>query len=142
MTVLWFASASKSSVLAAKRRQNLLFSATMPSSIANLAGSFLHNAIKVDITPEEVTVDRIDQKIMFLRKADKRRLWSKSSNKNGWSVASSLHGQSTEQTVLSSSWIKAVFPLQQSMETKAKEREPRHWLVSRTAQSRFWWPPT
>ncbi|MFL2970370.1 MAG: DEAD/DEAH box helicase [Candidatus Poseidoniaceae archaeon] len=57
-----------------KRRQNLLFSATMPSSIANLAGSFLHDAIKVDITPEEVTVDRIDQKIMFLRKADKRRL--------------------------------------------------------------------
>ena len=57
-----------------KRRQNLLFSATMPSSIANLAGSFLHNAIKVDITPQEVTVDRIDQKIMFLRKADKRRL--------------------------------------------------------------------
>jgi ATP-dependent RNA helicase RhlE len=57
-----------------KKRQNLLFSATMPSSIANLAGSFLTNAIKVDITPEEVTVDRIDQKIMFLRKADKRRL--------------------------------------------------------------------
>ena len=56
------------------KRQNLLFSATMPSSIANLAGSFLNNAIKVDITPEEVTVDRIDQKIMFLRKADKRRL--------------------------------------------------------------------
>jgi ATP-dependent RNA helicase RhlE len=57
-----------------KKRQNLLFSATMPSSIANLAGSFLSNAVKVDITPEEVTVDRIDQKIMFLRKADKRRL--------------------------------------------------------------------
>tara|TARA_B110000003_G_scaffold276290_1_gene321970 strand:- start:14 stop:1381 length:1368 start_codon:yes stop_codon:yes gene_type:complete len=57
-----------------KKRQNLLFSATMPSSIANLAGSFLSNAIKVDITPEEITVDRIDQKIMFLRKADKRRL--------------------------------------------------------------------
>ena len=57
-----------------KQRQNLLFSATMPSSIANLAGSFLHNAVKVDITPEEITVDRIEQKIMFLRKADKRRL--------------------------------------------------------------------
>jgi ATP-dependent RNA helicase RhlE len=46
----------------------------MPSSIADLAGSFLNNAVKVDITPKEVTVDRIDQKIMFLRKADKRRL--------------------------------------------------------------------
>jgi len=57
-----------------KKRQNLLFSATMPSSIANLAGSFLSNAVKVDITPKEVTVDRIEQKIMFLRKSDKRRL--------------------------------------------------------------------
>jgi len=57
-----------------KRRQNLLFSATMPSSIADLAGSFLYNAVKIDVSPKEITVDRIDQKIMFVRKADKRRL--------------------------------------------------------------------
>lgn len=56
------------------RRQNLLFSATMPNSIADLAGSFLKRAVMIDITPEEVTVDRIAQKIMFIRKADKRRL--------------------------------------------------------------------
>ena len=57
-----------------KRRQNLLFSATMPKSIADLAGSFLYNAVKIDVSPKEVTVDRIEQKIMFVRKADKRRL--------------------------------------------------------------------
>ena len=57
-----------------KRRQNLLFSATMPSSIADLAGSFLYNAVKIDVSPKEITVDRIEQKIMFVRKADKRRL--------------------------------------------------------------------
>ena len=57
-----------------KRRQNLLFSATMPKSIADLAGSFLHNAIMIDVSPKEITVDRIKQKIMFVRKADKRRL--------------------------------------------------------------------
>ena len=57
-----------------KRRQNLLFSATMPKSIAKLAGSFLNNAVMVDVSPKEMTVDRIKQKIMFLRKADKRRL--------------------------------------------------------------------
>ena len=57
-----------------KRRQNLLFSATMPTSIADLAGSFLSNAIMIDVSPEEVTVDRIEQKIMFIRKVDKRRL--------------------------------------------------------------------
>ena len=57
-----------------KKRQNLLFSATMPKSIATLAGSFLNNAIMVDGSPKEMTVDRIKQKIMFLKKADKRRL--------------------------------------------------------------------
>lgn len=57
-----------------KRRQNLLFSATMPKSIAELAESFLRDAIMVDVSPEEVTVERIEQKIMFVRKADKRRI--------------------------------------------------------------------
>ena len=44
-----------------RRRQNLLFSATMPKSIADLAGSFLNNAVKVDVSPKEITVDRIAQ---------------------------------------------------------------------------------
>ena len=57
-----------------KKRQNLLFSATMPKSIAELAGSFLRDAIMVDVSPEEITVERIKQKIMFVRKADKRRI--------------------------------------------------------------------
>ena len=57
-----------------RKRQNLLFSATMPKSIAELADSFLNNAIKVDVSPKEITVDRIAQKIMFVKKADKRRL--------------------------------------------------------------------
>ncbi len=56
------------------RRQNLLFSATMPKSIADLASSFLNQAVMIDVSPKEVTVDRIKQKILFVRKADKRRL--------------------------------------------------------------------
>ena len=42
-----------------KQRQNLLFSATMPKSIAKLAGTFLNNAVMVDVSPKEMTVDRI-----------------------------------------------------------------------------------
>ena len=57
-----------------KRRQNLLFSATMPNSIADLAGSFLNNSVMIDVSPKDVTVERIEQKLMFVRKADKRRL--------------------------------------------------------------------
>jgi ATP-dependent RNA helicase RhlE len=57
-----------------QRRQNLLFSATMPTSISNLAGSFLNDAVMVDVSPKELTVEKIQQKIMFIRKSDKRTL--------------------------------------------------------------------
>lgn len=57
-----------------KKRQNLLFSATMPSSIANLANSFLKNAEMVDLSPKEITVDRIDQSVFFVKKENKRKL--------------------------------------------------------------------
>ena len=57
-----------------RNRQNLLFSATMPSSIANLANSFLNNAEMIDLSPEEITVERIDQAVLFVRKEDKIKL--------------------------------------------------------------------
>ena len=57
-----------------ERRQNLLFSATLPESILDLAGSFLHDPIRVEVTPTATTVERIDQKVMFVDRADKRRL--------------------------------------------------------------------
>ena len=57
-----------------KKRQNLLFSATMPKTIAELADSILKNAITIDVSPKQKTVQRITQKVMFVRKADKRRL--------------------------------------------------------------------
>jgi ATP-dependent RNA helicase RhlE len=57
-----------------QQRQNLLFSATMPKSIAELAGSFLRGAKRIEVTPEVVTVERIAQTVMFVQKGDKRRL--------------------------------------------------------------------
>lgn len=57
-----------------KNRQNLLFSATMPSKIVDLANSFLNNAEMVDLSPNEITVERIDQAIFFVRKEDKVKL--------------------------------------------------------------------
>ena len=57
-----------------KNRQNLLFSATMPPSISGLADSFLRDPVRVEITPEEVAVDRIDQHILFVKKSNKQYL--------------------------------------------------------------------
>jgi ATP-dependent RNA helicase RhlE len=55
-------------------RQNLLFSATLPPDIKKLASSFLDNAARVEVSPPATTVELIDQFVMFVRKADKRRL--------------------------------------------------------------------
>ena len=65
-----------------KERQNLLFSATMPSSIADLANSFLKDAAMIDLSPEEITVERIDQSVMFVQKQDKIKLIIDIINKN------------------------------------------------------------
>jgi ATP-dependent RNA helicase RhlE len=58
------------------KRQNLLFSATMPESIAGLAAKILKNPVRVDISPDKPTVELIDQSIIFAEKDDKRRLLS------------------------------------------------------------------
>ena len=57
-----------------KKRQNLLFSATMPTSIADLANSFLNDAVMIDLSPEEITVERIEQSVMFVEKQYKINL--------------------------------------------------------------------
>jgi len=44
------------------RRQNLLFSATFSKEIKNLANDLLHHPVLVEATPENSTVDAIEQK--------------------------------------------------------------------------------
>jgi len=57
-----------------RKRQNLLFSATLPKNIQSLASNLLHNPVRVEITPQATTVEAIEQRLMFVAKADKRRL--------------------------------------------------------------------
>ena len=56
------------------KRQNLFFSATMPSEIEKLAGELLHNPSKVSVTPQATTVEKIDQKVLFVEGPRKRAL--------------------------------------------------------------------
>ncbi|WP_025841288.1 DEAD/DEAH box helicase [Asaia platycodi] len=55
-----------------KSRQTVLFSATMPKAIEDLAHSLLHDPAKVEVTPPSSTVDRIRQGVMFVKSEDKR----------------------------------------------------------------------
>ncbi|KQY28828.1 RNA helicase [Caulobacter sp. Root1455] len=57
-----------------KERQNLFFSATMPSEIGKLAGELLKNPAQVAITPSATTVERIDQSLIYIEAQRKRPL--------------------------------------------------------------------
>lgn len=55
-------------------RQNLLFSATMPSEVMKLVNNILKNPVKVEVTPVSSTIDNIKQSIYFVTKKEKKYL--------------------------------------------------------------------
>jgi ATP-dependent RNA helicase RhlE len=57
-----------------KERQTLLFSATMPADIQDLAGRILRDPVRIEVTPVATTAEKIDQYLYFVEKSDKRAL--------------------------------------------------------------------
>ncbi|MDR2083575.1 MAG: DEAD/DEAH box helicase [Bacteroidales bacterium] len=57
-----------------ENRQTLLFSATMPSSIISLTGKILKNPVRVNISTQETTTEKIKQLIYYVEKKDKNNL--------------------------------------------------------------------
>jgi len=54
------------------KRQSLFFSATLTGAAIELARTMVHsNAVHVTITPEQPTVEKIKQKVMFVEKKDR-----------------------------------------------------------------------
>ena len=56
------------------KRQNLLFSATFSNDITALAGKLLHNPERIEVTPPNTTVERIEQRVFRLPSNHKRSL--------------------------------------------------------------------
>lgn len=54
-------------------RQSLLFSATMPKEVAALAREILKDPVRVDVSPKQVTLKEIDQRVVMVANVDKRR---------------------------------------------------------------------
>jgi ATP-dependent RNA helicase RhlE len=59
-----------------RKRQSLLFSATMPPDVAKLVAEVLTNPARVDVAPMVVTADRVEQAVHFVETKDKRALLS------------------------------------------------------------------
>ncbi|MCP8467417.1 DEAD/DEAH box helicase [Pseudomonas sp. ZM23] len=56
------------------KRQNLLFSATFSKDIVDLANKLLHNPERIEVTPPNTTVERIEQRVFRVPAQQKRVL--------------------------------------------------------------------
>ncbi len=60
-----------------KKRQTLLFSATMPKPIREIAGAYLTDPVEVSVAPVATTAEKIDQRVVFTQPGDKPALLAK-----------------------------------------------------------------
>jgi ATP-dependent RNA helicase RhlE len=72
------------SMLSHKRR-TAMFSATMPAEIRTLANELLNDPFRVDLSPKQLVVDRIDQKMMIVPAAHKQGRLHKLLQDPAWS---------------------------------------------------------
>ena len=57
-----------------KEKQTMLFSATMPKEISQLASSLMQAPVRVEVTPVSSTAEKIDQSVYFVPKTQKNTL--------------------------------------------------------------------
>lgn len=56
------------------RRQSLFFSATMPAGLMPLVQKLLRDPVKVEVAPQSTTAERVDHRVMFVARDNKRAL--------------------------------------------------------------------
>lgn len=59
------------------QRQTMLFSATMPPAIMQLASKYMAMPVRVEMVQQGTTAERVSQEIIFVNKEDKTKLLSK-----------------------------------------------------------------
>ena len=59
-----------------KERQSLFFSATMPKAIADLGKQFINNPVRVEVSPQATTAERVEQYAVFINQSEKQALLS------------------------------------------------------------------
>ena len=66
------------------KRQNLLFSATFSQDIINLTNKLLHDPERIEVTPPNTTVERIEQRVFRLPASHKRALLAHLVTQGAW----------------------------------------------------------
>lgn len=71
---------------APKERQTLLFSATMPSAIAELSSQFMKMPLRIEVAPAGTPAANVEQEVYIIKKEAKMQLLEKILNDNTGSV--------------------------------------------------------
>jgi superfamily II DNA/RNA helicase len=69
-----------------KERQTMLFSATMPTEITNLAAKHLKLPIRIEVAPQGTTVENVTQEMIVLEAKDKMKYLEKIIKENEGSI--------------------------------------------------------
>jgi len=64
-----------------KERQTLLFSATMPSCIAEMANQFMKHPLRIEIAPAGSAAKKVEQSVFFIEKNQQEELLQEHTNK-------------------------------------------------------------
>ena len=78
-----------------RERQTLLFSATMPQDIFDIARAYMKLPVSIEVAPSGTPADKVTQELFFLEKQDKPRLLQKIINEYRGSIlifARTKHG--------------------------------------------------
>ena len=128
-----------------KERQSLFFSATMPKAIAELGKQFITNPVRVEVTPQASTAERVEQYVIFVNQSEKQALLSISLKKGlaSGEITSALvftrtkHG--ADRVVRHLKPPGSTPP--RSMATRARPSAPPRWVRSARATCRCWSQP-
>ena len=103
-----------------ERRQNLLFSATMPKSIAKLANSMLTSPVRIEVNRESSTVDAIEQTVMYVEQSNKKHLLKHMLHTQEISAAIVFSRTKHGANRIATFWRRQVFQRRQYMATSLK----------------------
>ena len=118
-----------------KNRQNLFFSATMPTEIGKLAGELLVNPVSVSVAPAATTVERIEQKLLFIEAPRKRALLAELFADAAITAPSSSPAPSAAPTACRSIWTRLASSPPRSTVTRPRASASAPWRPSRPVRS-------
>jgi ATP-dependent RNA helicase RhlE len=108
-----------------EQRQTQFFSATMAPAIVQLADTLVRNPVRVSIAPEQPTVERIEQQVLFVGRGDKDAL-----------LTSLLNGGGVDKAIVFTQMKHVANRVVKKLESAGIESEAIHGNKSQGARTR------